>query len=990
MEDRTLLQPNTELRLDPDLDAPGRYVIESVLGVGSLCVLYGAYYRDNLGLKKRVKIKEFNPEQFHLTRNADHSLQVQPAEREYYEQLKERIIQSYVISHQLFYGEHIANFISNAENIFEANGTVYIVYSYMDGQDLAHNRVNTLQEAVRITRSAAETIHRIHQAGYLYLDIKPENILILKGCTDLIQLFDFDSLIPLSETEQISEIRVTFSKGFSPVEQRLGDGAKIGRHSDVYSIGALLFYLLYGAAPRPADCNRRRPYDFTESVFDFDQFPDRLGRELSQILCKTLQSYIGDRYSSMEPLIEALSELEHLADPSEECVLSRIPSCCSRLIGREKEVSVLGKWMADQRPVLFVTGMGGIGKSSAVTAAVQKYARLFDAVSYMRAHGSLWETLADDQNFCLRNMERDPAETGEEYARRKLSHIRKLSRENRILAVIDNYESGLTEDLTALFDLGWKILIVTRTMETGQYPIFPIESISSRKEQEKLFCHYMGQRELTGEDQTLVSRMLELLQGHTLSIELLAKQIRASGLSIPEACALVHRNGISHMGSETILYEKDGTGSWQTVQKILASLYRMSQTSSLQRDLLKLLSLSDIRGVDLQFLAELTRLGSREEINRLIRTGWISRQDPCRIYLHPLIRETVRNVPWEESADQLLTRCLIRIREVLEILSEDNPYTDQGSLCRYLTYARELLPNSLIRERTDRELYENVWCLTAANLQRADEEYVLNCTEQVDTGLICSPRILLKLWDIAVRMLCETGDFALAAEQIHQAGEYLQAVDADDYEWAFYYGNIVSEYYDFLLYDPDLREDQEEVLKSLLEVNQQGILLAFRSEDERAAVLQAEFTADRANFLIRLTRKNQDQILELLSQSEKLLKGSEDQEPEILLSLYLARMWFADLYEKKYEKAAAAWEQARALAEKIAYPDLETIDAILVPGAEMELDFGCFDRSIALLRSGIRLCEEHGDAQPFVRKKQELLEHIEDVITEREDRAEGR
>ena len=55
----------------------------------------------------------------------------------------------------------------------------------------------TLKECLTLVRSTAEVIRRIHDHGWLYLDIKPENIFVLEGTHEIVQLFDFDSLVPM-------------------------------------------------------------------------------------------------------------------------------------------------------------------------------------------------------------------------------------------------------------------------------------------------------------------------------------------------------------------------------------------------------------------------------------------------------------------------------------------------------------------------------------------------------------------------------------------------------------------------------------------------------------------------------------------------------------------------------------------------------------------------------------------------------------------------
>ena len=46
----------------------------------------------------------------------------------------------------------------------------------------------------------------------------------------------------------------------------------------------------------------------------------------------------------------------------------------------------------------------------------------------------------------------------------------------------------------------------------------------------------------------------------------------------------------------------------------------------------------------------------------------------------------------------------------------------------------------------------------------------------------------------------------------------------------------------------------------------------------------------------------------------------------------------------------------------------------------MELDFGNFEGSIELLQVGLQICENHKDSVPYMRKKEELAENIQDVL----------
>ncbi len=978
MKQRMILQPDTELSFDAGKGGTVTYTIQSVIGEGSLCVLYLASYQDNLGLTKQVKIKEYNPEQFHITRNENHEMELPGPEQDAFAALKDRVVHSYSAGHRLFYDERIANSISNAENIYFANGTVYMIYSYMKGEDLSNYQAASLQEAIQIAESTARTLQKIHEAGCLYLDLKPENVLILDGTRDLIQLFDFDSLIPVKSMADFAETRITFSRGFSPVEQRMGEYDRIGKHSDVYSMGALLYYLLFGTAPRASDCNRRKPYSFRTSRYDFFDYPDTLEKGISELLCHTLQSYPADRYPDMRPIVEELEKLEKLADDSAEFLRSSVPSVRRYLIGREEETARIHDWMSSEEKALIVTGMGGIGKTSVIIDAVQSAPDCFDAVSYMHYHGSVSETIADDRNLMLHNLKKEEEESVRDYAARKLAHMRRLCLEERILVILDHYEGGCIEELSELLDIGWKILIAARQMVTGQYPVMKLKEIPSLKKQKELFCFYYGERKPTAEENLLLTGMLGQIHGHTLSIELLAKQIRASCLSMEEAAQLLNTCGFSKIGKETVLYEKDGNAVYTSLSGIIGSLYDLRSVAPEQRDLLKMLSLFDIRGVDIRLFSEINRLDDREEINRLIRTGWIQTEEN-RIFLHSLIREAVRNAAWEDSNIRCF-RCLLHeLEKRLQPISDGRSSDENQNLEPYIAAGKMVLSNRNMRNIAGRRQFDNLWCFLAANLNRDDEGFILDCARTIRAEEIDSMQNLLKLWDISVRMLCEAGEMEQAEKLLAAGKEYLRHSCADSYAWAFYCGNIVVEYLETVLAARESRGIERRVIKKLLNANQKAMKFASQSEKAEARNLRARFAVDRTNFLIRTESAARKDILKILNQCKTLIAEMAYPEPEIEIAYALAHMWFHSVFDSNYRFAGAAWNRARKISERTGYPDLEKIDAIYIPGAEMELESAHFDRSLYLLQKGIAICEKHGDSIPYLRKKKELLEYILDV-----------
>lgn len=81
-----------------------------------------------------------------------------------------------------------------------------------EGIDYRYYEDQSLQELFRHMKSLAQIILKYHQKGYLHLDIKPENVLILPETPEHVILFDFDSVTAIGELQKMQEslIRMDF------------------------------------------------------------------------------------------------------------------------------------------------------------------------------------------------------------------------------------------------------------------------------------------------------------------------------------------------------------------------------------------------------------------------------------------------------------------------------------------------------------------------------------------------------------------------------------------------------------------------------------------------------------------------------------------------------------------------------------------------------------------------------------------------------------
>lgn len=269
MDSRIALAAKTQLHFQNKEGGAVRYTIIKEIGRGGSCIVYDASYETNTGDLKYVRIKECYPLKLRIERTTDGSLCTDPADAVQFEAAQNKFRSDFTLGNGLFYAEGLYDAITTTIDIYSGNGTTYLVSIFSPENTLATYHPESLRVCVTLAKQVAQIIKRIHNEGYLYLDTKPDNVLVLDTYATRVQLFDFDSLIQMDTEDQYASvdprsIRVSFSKGFAAIELQMGKVKKLGRHTDVYGVGALLFYLLFGSTPTAMDCESNATYDYTK------------------------------------------------------------------------------------------------------------------------------------------------------------------------------------------------------------------------------------------------------------------------------------------------------------------------------------------------------------------------------------------------------------------------------------------------------------------------------------------------------------------------------------------------------------------------------------------------------------------------------------------------------------------------------------------------------------------------------------------------------
>jgi serine/threonine protein kinase len=131
------------------------------------------------------------------------------------------------------------------------DGRHYFSMDYVEGQNLAQlvgQQPLPASKAARYVELIAQAIHYAHERGILHRDLKPSNVLI-DAANDQPRITDFGLARRLDGESSLTLTgQVLGSPNFMPPEQAGGGHGKVGRTSDVYALGGILYHLLTAVA----------------------------------------------------------------------------------------------------------------------------------------------------------------------------------------------------------------------------------------------------------------------------------------------------------------------------------------------------------------------------------------------------------------------------------------------------------------------------------------------------------------------------------------------------------------------------------------------------------------------------------------------------------------------------------------------------------------------------------------------------------------------
>ncbi len=218
-----------------------------------------------------------------------------------------------------------------------------------------------IADACDYIRQAATGLQHAHERGMVHRDIKPHNLMVTADGITKILDFGLASLTPeAAPTADAVEARsdltvagvIMGTPDFISPEQA-NDARRVDIRSDIYSLGATLYYLLSGRVPFDdgSVMHKLKSHAQVEPA-PLDSVRDDVPQELAAILSRMMAKDPDERYLTPKEVADALESFLRTWRPGEEISQRQEPTSGGNMSGSDGKESRVGDAGWDWRLVL--------------------------------------------------------------------------------------------------------------------------------------------------------------------------------------------------------------------------------------------------------------------------------------------------------------------------------------------------------------------------------------------------------------------------------------------------------------------------------------------------------------------------------------------------------------------------------------------------------------------------------------------------------------
>ncbi len=232
-------------------------------------------------------------------------------------------------------------YVANLIEMNEDGGVHYLAQEFVSGPNLGSliAEHGPLEEslALAIITDVARALADAHSRGIVHRDVKPENILMVRGNSDNSPLTNHPPTAKLADfglaRHVVESVSLNFTREGATVGTALymapeqAAGGDVGPQADVYSLGATLFHMLAGRPPFQGDSllavSRMHAEEAPPSL-------ERIKPGVSPTTCRLLEKALakrpGDRYPDAAALLRDLERLLR-GEPTDVAIHPCLPAC---------------------------------------------------------------------------------------------------------------------------------------------------------------------------------------------------------------------------------------------------------------------------------------------------------------------------------------------------------------------------------------------------------------------------------------------------------------------------------------------------------------------------------------------------------------------------------------------------------------------------------------------------------------------------------------
>ena len=689
-DNRTFLNNGTIINLKGT-----EYRILELKGRGASCVVYLGENRSN---NRRVLIKEFYPKKCDITRDENNNLVISNSDSNIYRILKEQLRKAYKLQLEFHNSDETGNYTSDAETMVEAYSTLYVIMNKVVGSSYDKVVPENITDVLEVCKSVATVIGFYHKKGYLHLDIKPDNIYVLKETNQIINLFDFDTVKLKSDLENGNYIAST-NKISAPeitkaeIDEFTGKYLQeVDERADIYAIGHILFEKVMERNAIKSDTILGKKFNLTKTRLLENSSP-QLREKIQEIFQHTVVRMKSERYSNTDELIKALDQALEIATEEKDGYLIdnniTVTTSSNYYISRKDKLSEIRQHLENYH-IAYLYGIGGIGKSETAREYAEEYRSSYTTIQLSIYSGDLKSLIAglkiarskisDDCNQTDNSFEKD---INIRYGTRLAILSQTTMNNESTLLIIDNYNVEPDSDeykrnvevMKDLKKLHIHILFTTRTLPNDDKTKIDVEEFSKEELRHMFFA--INPKDKDKEERIAqVDELIETAYRHTLTVDLVAHQtakIEDYGKkTLSNYIKVLKESGINSGINVVVYNNKDDNGKSDIIFEHIRALFNLTALTEKEKYIMVnacLLPLSGMPVAEFESFIDLENYPNSESndgwgedstISNLIKGGWIKRinGEVSKITLHPIVSEvTVNELKPEITEDKCKNFC---------------------------------------------------------------------------------------------------------------------------------------------------------------------------------------------------------------------------------------------------------------------------------------------------------------------------------------------